>query len=76
MPERVPFSYEKVSWGDTKEVIIEVARGKTPTEDLAEFLKTNEGREIKTILYERMQDATKEAAVEEAKATKSTSAKK
>jgi hypothetical protein len=69
-------SGNSVSWGDTKEVIIKVARGKTPTEDFAEFLKTNEGREIKTILYERMQDVTKEAAVEEAKATKSTSAKK
>ena len=69
-------SGNSVSWGDTKEVIIKVARGKTPTEDFAEFLKTNEGREIKTILYERLQDVTKEAAVEEAKATKSTSAKK
>ena len=69
-------SGNSVSWGDTKEVIIKVARAKTPTEDFAEFLKTNKGREIKTILYERLQDATKEAVVEEAKATKSTSAKK
>lgn len=69
-------SGNSVSWGDTKEVIIKVARGKTATEDFAEFLKTNEGREIKTILYERMQESTKEAVVEEAKATKSTSTKK
>lgn len=56
-----------VVWGDNNSEILKVARGKTAIEDLADFLKTAEGREIRSIINERLKEATIESEVEKAK---------
>ena len=56
-----------IVWGDNNSEILKVARGKTAIEDLANFLKTAEGREIRNIISEKLKEANIESEVEKSK---------
>lgn len=65
-----------VVWGDNGSEILKVARGKKALDDLSDFLKTSEGREVRNIINERLSEATVEAEVSKAKqSTKKETAK-
>lgn len=59
----------EVRWKSNNELITSIPRGKTPVEEMVDFLKTTEGKKVATVLAEQMREDTIEKVT-----TKKTSA--